>query len=535
LDTSVIIDGIFGRLLEGGEVKDVDVCVPYAVLDELQAQASRNVDVGFIGLDNLKKIRLLCESRGYRLFFYGPKPSFDDIRLAKKGRIDGMIRDVARELNGTLYTADYVLYLTAEAEGVKARHLRPEIKVTGLKFESYFDPDTLSVHLKEGVVPYAKKGRPGEFKLTQIGENPLTREELLEMEKEIHEASRVSKNAFLEMKMSGASVIQLGSYRIAVARPPFSDGLEITIVRPIVKLSLEDYHLSARLMDRLTNKAEGIIIAGPPGSGKSTLAASIADYYMRQGKIVKTLESPRDLQVSPAVTQYGPLEGEFEKTSEILLLVRPDYTIYDEVRKTSDFSIFSDMRLAGVGMVGVVHASGPVDAVQRFMGRVELGMIPHIIDTVIFVRAGRIESVLDLSLVVRTPTGMMEEDLARPLVEVRDFETNRLMYEIYTFGEENIIVPISAAEKEPKKATGIEKMAIEKISQVVTRYDPDAEVELLSGDKALVRVDKGAIPRIIGRGGETISRIEETLGIRIEVKPRQGDGSDVKRGRRRRR
>jgi len=535
LDTSVIIDGIFGRLLESGEVKDVEVCVPYAALDELQAQASRNVDVGFIGLDNLKKIRLFCEAKGYKLFFHGPKPSFDDIRLAKKGRIDGMIRDVARELNGTLYTADYVLFITAEAEGVKARHIRPEIKTKGLKFESYFDPQTLSVHLKEDVVPMAKRGKPGDFNLVKIDDRPMTKDELEAIEKEIHEASRVARNAFLEMKMSGASVIQLGSYRIAVARPPFSDGLEITIVRPIVKLTLEDYHLSERLMDRLTSKAEGILIAGPPGSGKSTLAASIAEYYMRQGKIVKTLESPRDLQVSPAITQYGPLEGEFEKTSEILLLVRPDYTIYDEVRKTSDFGIFSDMRLAGVGMVGVVHASGPVDAVQRFIGRVELGMIPHIIDTIIYVKAGRIEAVLDLNLVVRTPTGMTEEDLARPLVEVRDFETGRLTHEIYTFGEENIIVPITEEPKVEGEATGVERMAVARVLETVKRYDPDAEVQLASGNKAVVKVSRSAIPRLIGRKGETITAIEDELGIRIDVKPRAGEDTTLAKKEKRRR
>ena len=57
-----------------------------------------------------------------------------------------------------------------------------------------------------------------------------------------------------------------------------------------------------------------------------------------------------------------------EKAVDILLLVRPDYTIFDEVRRAQDFEVFADMRLAGVGMVGVVHASSPLDAIQRFMG-----------------------------------------------------------------------------------------------------------------------------------------------------------------------
>ena len=63
--------------------------------------------------------------------------------------------------------------------------------------------------------------------------------------------------------------------------------------------------------------------------------------------IVKTMESPRDLQVGDEITQYAPIERDMQKTADILLLVRPDYTIYDELRKTRDFRIFADMRLAG--------------------------------------------------------------------------------------------------------------------------------------------------------------------------------------------
>ena len=54
-------------------------------------------------------------------------------------------------------------------------------------------------------------------------------------------------------------------------------------------------------------------MAGPPGSGKRTLASSLAQFYTRGGKIVKTFESPRDLQVPDEVTQYGPLEGSLKK------------------------------------------------------------------------------------------------------------------------------------------------------------------------------------------------------------------------------
>jgi len=267
-------------------------------------------------------------------------------------------------------------------------------------------------------------------------------------------------------------------------------------------------------MQRLKEQAEGIIIAGPPGSGKTTFAASLAEFYRSLGKVVKTLESPRDMQVSDEITQYAPLEGDFEKTAEILLLVRPDYTVFDEVRKTRDFEIFSDLRLAGVGMIGVIHASNPIDAIQRFISRVDIGVLPHIVDTVIFVKEGEIKKVYELSLKVKVPTGMTQEDLARPVVEVRDFETGKLEYEIYTFGEENVVVPI-----EKEKVDVIKKLAEERVLTEIRRYDPRSTVEIV-GNKAIVKVDNRVIGRLIGKDGENISRIEKRLGLRIEVMPK---------------
>jgi ATPase len=519
LDTSIIIDGEITKMLEAGDVEEgSEIVIPLAVLDELQSQASTNKEHGFVGLEEIKKMRELSARRKISLRFVGQRPDLNDIRLAKHGRIDAIIKDVAMQESATLITADYVQALVAEAQGIKAMHIRAPTKTTDLEFEKYFDENTMSVHLKEGTFPMAKRGRPGTFQLVKIAEEKITYAQLTNIIKEVSEAGRVTGTGSVEISRSGATVIQFGNFRIAITRPPFSDGLEVTIVRPIVRLVLADYNASEKLMERLSGKAEGIIIAGPPGSGKSTLASSLAQFYSERGKIVKTFESPRDLQVPEEVTQYGPLEGSFEKAVDILLLVRPDYTIFDEVRRAQDFEVFADMRLAGVGMVGVVHASSPLDAIQRFMGRVELGMIPHILDTIIFVRDGSIKKVYELSLTVKVPTGMTEADLARPLVEVRDFETGAIEYEIYTFGEENVVVPVSKLAKSGgEAASGIRKLAQSKIMDFVRRFDPSAEVNIISDNKVQVRVSKEAAPRLIGKGGATVSELEEMLGVKIDV------------------
>ncbi len=532
LDTSVIIDCKASKMVETGEIPSGSkIIVPVAALDELQAQASKNREEGFIGLSELTKLRKLCEERKIEIEFLGRRPSIEDIRLARNGRIDAIIRDVAKESNGMLLTADYVQALVGTAQGISVLHLpSTAVKTTGLEFERFFDSSTMSIHLKEGTVPHSKKGKPGEFVYAPIGDKVLTREQLETMIKEITEAARISSEGSVEISRSGATVVQLGQYRIAITRPPFSDGLEITVVKPLVRLTLEDYQISEKLRERLRTQAEGILIAGPPGSGKSTLASSLADFYAKQGKVVKTFESPKDLQVSDEVSQYGPLEGDFEKTAEILLLVRPDYTIFDEVRKTKDFEVFSDMRLAGVGMVGVVHSSDPVNAVQRFMSRMELGMIPHVVDTVIFVKYGQIEQVLELDLVVKVPTGMTEPDLARPVVEVRDFETGKLEFEIYTFGEENVVIPIGKGRggvaERAKESTPVEKLASERILQTIRKYDPSGQVRVVSQNRAEIIVDESVVPRLIGRGGSNIRELEDALAIKLDVRQRDAKGTE---------
>jgi len=507
VDTSILIDGYISKNLE--KFKDLkEIVIPVAVLDELQNQASKGRKVGFDGLEEIKRLR-----EKFNITFFGERPSLEDIKLAKSGRIDAIIRDVAKKLNLPLITSDYVQALVGEAEGIKVIYISPEVKEPS--FLKYFDDQTMSVHLKENCYPYAKKGKPGNFELVKLEERILTREELEEMIKEIIEFTRKDENSSFEIVKESALVIQMRNFRIAIAKPPFSDGIEITIVKPIVKLSLEDYNISQKLLKRFEEKAEGIIICGPPGSGKSTFCASLVEFYLKKGKIVKTLESPRDLLVPDEVTQYTKLEGSFEKVVDILLLVRPDYTAFDEIRTTKDFEIFADLRLAGIGMIGVVHASSPLDAIQRFLTRYELGMLPHIVDTIIFIKDGEIKKVYTLEIKVKVPTGMTEQDLARPVVEVRDFETGKLEYEIYSYGEENVVVPIKEEKENP-----LLKLAKERILQIVRKYDENAEVEFLNENKILLKVDNEKIPKIIGKERKNIKKLEKKLGLSIDVEPK---------------
>ena len=512
-DTSVIINGYLADQIESGSVRNSDIIIPQAVFDELQSQASNHKQQGFIGLEQIQKLNKLSDEFGLKIILKGSHPSTDDIRFAASGRIDALIIDIAKQNNATLYTSDNVQHLVAQAEDVPTVFLKPKIMHETLEFLKFFDNNTMSIHLKENQYPLAKRGKPGDFVLTKIGEDLLSKDYLNMISSQILSATNISDSSTIEISKTGASVIQHNDYRIAITYPPFSESYEITIVHPTVKLSLDDYTISEALMKRLTDRAEGILISGAPGSGKSTLASGLANFYHDQDKIVKTFESPRDLQVDAGITQYSKLDGSFDNTADILLLVRPDYTIFDEVRRREDFTTFSDLRLTGVGMVGVIHANSPLDAIQRFIGKIELGIIPNVLDTVVFVHNGDIEKVYDLELKVKVPTGMTESDLARPVIEIRNFEDNVLEHEIYTFGEENVIVPVT---KRGEKA-GIEKLAEDKIKDYFEKYDSNALVEILSENRVKVIVNEDCIASIIGRGGININEIEKFLKVHIDI------------------
>lgn len=523
-DTSAVIMGAISEIIETEDIDYPEIIVPEAVVCELEHQANANRSEGIRGLKELQKLQQLQYEGELSISFKGRRPTNYDIKYAKSGEIDSIIRDLARSEMGTLLTNDKVQAETAKAQGIPVYFFKQQYKEKPLSIEKFFDEDTMSIHLKENIVPMAKKGTPGHVNFEVLSEKRYSYKELKKIVDEILDKAKSDPKTYLESEKEGSFVVQSREYRISIAYPPFSEALEITIVRPVANISLDEYNLSEKLLNRIQTSAEGILISGSPGAGKSTFVQAIANYYSSKlNKIVKTMESPRDLQLPDEITQYAPLEGNMENTADVLLLVRPDYTIYDELRKNSDFNIFADMRLAGVGMIGVVHATRPIDAIQRISSRVELGVIPSIVDTSIYIENGKVTSVYETKMTVKVPTGMKEADLARPVIEVRDFETGELKNEIYTYGEQTIVMDMDlvngTAEGERRK-TSVEKIAEKEILRKVRKLLPKkakVDVEVTSPERANIYIPEEFIPKIIGKNGKRIAEIEESIGISLGV------------------
>ena len=523
-DTSAVIIGAISEIIENEELEYPEIIVPEAVVCELEHQANDKRSEGIKGLRELQKLQDLQDEGKLAVTFKGSRPSNYDIRYAKSGEIDSIIRDIARNEMGILVTNDKVQAEVAKSQGIPVYFHEQTYELKPLSIEKYFDDETMSVHLKENVAAMAKKGTPGHIDFVMLNEKRYTYRELNEIVEEILDRAKSDPKTYMESDMEGSFVVQSREYRISIAYPPFSEALEITAVRPVANIDLKEYHLSDKLMERIRTNAEGILISGSPGAGKSTFVQAIGKYYSSKlNKVVKTMETPRDLQLPDEITQYAPLEGSMENTADVLLLVRPDYTIYDELRKNTDFSIFADMRLAGVGMIGVVHATRPIDAIQRIASRVELGVIPSIVDTSIYIEDGRVTSVYETKMTVKVPTGMKEADLARPVIEVRDFETGELKNEIYTYGEQTIVMDIdlvNGSQEDGGHKSSVDRIAEREILRSVRKLVPKrakVDVEVVSPERANIYIPKEYVPKIIGKNGKRISEIEESIGISLGV------------------
>ena len=109
---------------------------------------------------------------------------------------------------------------------------------------------------------------------------------------------------------------------------------------------------------------------------------------------------------------------------------------------------------------------------------------------------------------------MTESDLARPIVVISDFETRRAEYELYSYGEETVVVPVREGDKAPSH-----KLAEDCIEAEMRKHCSRCSVDVISDNKCIVFVPEEEIKALIGVGGRNISGIEKKVGMSIDVKP----------------
>ena len=115
IDTSVIAQkklvSLFRKRLKGM------VLIPNAVVAELENLANWGNEAGFDGLEEIAKLHKLKPR--VKIKFIGLRPTGHQIKYAKSGEIDALIRELAYKNKAVLVTADIVQSKSALAYGIE--------------------------------------------------------------------------------------------------------------------------------------------------------------------------------------------------------------------------------------------------------------------------------------------------------------------------------------------------------------------------------------------------------------------------------
>jgi len=164
-------------------------------------------------------------------------------------------------------------------------------------------------------------------------------------------------------------------------------------------------------------------------------------------------------------------------------------------------------------MIGVIHATTPIDAIQRIANRIDIGILPSVIDTVLFMDKGEIAEIYSLEMTVKVPAGLKKEDLARPTVIVKDFITDEPKFELYVFGERSFVVPL----KKVRARAEMSKPAF-KISSLLHEHIPDFKIEE-DGNVIRIYIPERYYRTYIRRCQNKLLKIAKRYRVSVEAFP----------------
>ena len=385
--------------------------------------------------------------------------------------------------------------------------------------DKYFQDWVMSVHFLEDQAIVRKTGKPW-WRHMESGTEVFSSADCKKLVKNLLAEVEMLDDAFLEIDRSYSKVLQTWPYRIVIVMPPLSKKIEVTAVRPVINRTLEQYELPDTLKEYLLTKATWVLITWSPWEGKSTFATAYVNELATKNVVIKTIESPRDLQVDSSISQYSFSHAPHSEIRDILLLSRPDFSIYDEIRNKEDFILFKDLRLTWIGLIGVMHATKPIDGVQRMIWTIELGLIPQVVDTIMYIKWGEVSDVYTLEQTVKTPMGMTSEDLARPVILVTDLATGEIKYEMYNYGDSVVVMPAEMIQKQEQgKHNAVSHFAKEWLEEFFSQeLRTNVIVTIENAKRILVYVPDQVKPRMIGKWWVRIQAYEKELWVSIWVR-----------------
>jgi ATPase len=128
-DTSSVISKVIPLLIKKG--LRGKIIIPNAVMAELENMANKGKEVGFIGLDQISRLHRIKQ---VKISFEGSRPTEMQIKYAKSGEIDALIRETAIKNQAILITADLVQAKSSQAYGLRVLYIKPKRKKRKKRF-----------------------------------------------------------------------------------------------------------------------------------------------------------------------------------------------------------------------------------------------------------------------------------------------------------------------------------------------------------------------------------------------------------------
>ncbi|MEM0100240.1 MAG: ATPase, partial [Desulfurococcaceae archaeon] len=173
-DLASLIEGAVSKLIEEGVISG-RIIIHKAIIQLLEFLASKGRGIAHAGLEELGRLRKLHEDARITLEYMGEKIRLhgDEVDEVIISEVNSAVRDLAMSIGGVIITGDVVEYNISKALGLQV-YLVEKREKNMLLFETFFDENTMSVHLKEGTRPIAKKGKPGNWRYVKLDDKPLT-------------------------------------------------------------------------------------------------------------------------------------------------------------------------------------------------------------------------------------------------------------------------------------------------------------------------------------------------------------------------
>ena len=177
IDTSVVEERIVSELVQEGRIQEI--LLPKLVLKELEAQAQTGQETGLSGLEELQLLQNYAQEGKITITIIEEKKH----RYLPE-EIDSLIVDIAYNEGAILLTANTIQAQAAMALGIQVEFIELQAK-DEIEIETFFDDHTMSVHIKDGAIPVAKRGQPGNWELVELEQEVIQLERVQKIAKEI--------------------------------------------------------------------------------------------------------------------------------------------------------------------------------------------------------------------------------------------------------------------------------------------------------------------------------------------------------------